>query len=70
MNCELTIVLSCDPSLEPRPPVRGWQGACPCEDLIDQAILADVLLDLVSDEEGLLLLADVLRVLDEAGEAG
>lgn len=53
------------------PTVPGWPAAaCPCQDLVDQAILVNVLVDLMADEEGLLMLADVLRVMDEAGETG
>lgn len=70
MNCELTIALSCDPSPSLRLPDLGWPRSCPCASLVEQVILTDVLLDLISDEEGLLLLADVLCVLDDRGETG
>lgn len=67
MNCDYI------PVFDPEPPVGEWgwpAAACPCQNLIDQVVLTEVLLDLVADDEGLILLADVLRVLDEAGETG
>ena len=67
MNCDYIPVFDFEPPVGE----RGWPAAaCPCQDLIDQVVLTEVLLDLVADDEGLILLADVLRVLDEAGETG
>lgn len=64
----MTYDCACAPgwSTAPFPGQTDWLlGSCPCRSLIGQAVLTDVLLDLIADEEGLVLLADVLRVLDE-----
>ena len=65
MTYDCTCVPSWPAALAPGHP--DWLlGSCPCESLIGQVVLTDVLLDLIADEEGLVLLTDVLRVLDEA----
>ncbi|MCI8468195.1 MAG: hypothetical protein HFJ75_01615 [Eggerthellaceae bacterium] len=61
------------PVCQPCPccPDLPWPGAfCPCDDLIDQAILIDVLRDLMDSPEDLAMVAAVLDLIDDLGETG
>ncbi|MCI2242967.1 hypothetical protein [Adlercreutzia faecimuris] len=55
------------PLTDPLVPISPF---CPCDDLIDQAILAGILVDLLDDEASLVLIAEVMASLEDASETG